>query len=185
MFAQLFVACWVALGIVWLVARLSQKRTAERQDFWGSVSWLPLYLLGFVLLWLGIRGPLDARILPATTAIQATGLLLTITGLVLATWARIILGRNWSATVALKEGHELIQEGPYALVRHPIYTALILMYLGTALALGTGPALLGFLPFAVSFWIKLKAEERLMLKAFGKRYEAYKQAVKALVPGLF
>ncbi len=184
MFAQLFVACWVALGIVWLVARLFQKRIAERQDLWGSVSWLPLYLLGFVLLWLGVRGPLATRILPPTTIIETAGLLLTVAGLVLAVWARIVLGANWSGTVALKKDHELILTGPYALVRHPIYTALILMYLGTVIAIGAASGLLGLLPFTVSFWIKLKAEERLMLKAFGKRYEAYKKEVKALVPGV-
>ena len=81
-----------------------------------------------------------------------------------------MLGGNWSDTVTFKENHELIERGPYGLVRHPIYAALLLMFMGTALAMGTMGGLVGLLFFFLSFLIKYRQEEALMTKHFGDRY---------------
>jgi protein-S-isoprenylcysteine O-methyltransferase Ste14 len=110
---------------------------------------------------------------------------LAVLGLFLALWARGTLGKNWSGTVTFKENHELIERGPYALVRHPIYTAMLLMYLGTALALGRSGGLVGFPILFLSFWIKYRQEEALMLVHFGDQYRAYMKRVRALVPFFF
>jgi protein-S-isoprenylcysteine O-methyltransferase Ste14 len=89
---------------------------------------------------------------------------------------------NWSGNVTFKEGHELIQSGPYRYVRHPIYSALLLMGLGSALyyAQAFGFALLGFA--LVVFAAKMRLEEKLMTEHFGDQYVDYRRRVKALIP---
>jgi protein-S-isoprenylcysteine O-methyltransferase Ste14 len=94
----------------------------------------------------------------------------------------VILGRNWSGVVQLKQDHELIVRGPYSIVRHPIYTGLLLAFLGSALAIGEWRGLLATTIVAGSFWRKLRLEERWLCELFGEQYRAYMQRVKALVP---
>jgi protein-S-isoprenylcysteine O-methyltransferase Ste14 len=84
--------------------------------------------------------------------------------------------------VQLKQDHELIVRGPYSIVRHPIYTGLLLAFLGSALAIGQWRALLATAIVAISFWRKLRLEERWMRELFGDRYVNYMRRVKALVP---
>jgi protein-S-isoprenylcysteine O-methyltransferase Ste14 len=97
-------------------------------------------------------------------------------------WARFALGRNWSGQVTFKQDHELITTGPYALARHPIYTGMILMLLGTSVLVGhTVPfAFTAVLTFTL--WIKSQVEEQLMLKHFPEAYPAYRSRVRALIP---
>jgi protein-S-isoprenylcysteine O-methyltransferase Ste14 len=92
------------------------------------------------------------------------------------------LGKNWSQAVTLKEDHELITSGPYALVRHPIYTGLLLAIVGCALARGEWRGLLAVALAFVALWQKLKLEEKWMRAQFGESYEAYSRRVAALVP---
>jgi protein-S-isoprenylcysteine O-methyltransferase Ste14 len=103
---------------------------------------------------------------------------------VFAIWARLILGRNWSGVITLKERHELIERGPYRVVRHPIYTGILAMIAGTAIALGYFGGFVGSLLVFVSFWVKLKREEDLMLKHFPAEYAAYQRRVKRIIPFL-
>jgi protein-S-isoprenylcysteine O-methyltransferase Ste14 len=114
--------------------------------------------------------------------LDAIGFVLTLLGLSVAIWARLTLGTNWSGTVTFKENHELIQSGPYAVVRHPIYTGLLLMFLGTAFAIGTVGAFLSVPTLFLSFWIKSRQEEALMIDHFGEQYAAYRQRVRAIIP---
>lgn len=103
-------------------------------------------------------------------------------GLIVALWARHALGNNWSARVVLKIDHKLVTRGPYALVRHPIYSGLLLMVTGTATAAGSPVSLLGLLLVMLGACIKLRYEEELMLRAFGESYRAYQRRVKGLIP---
>ena len=107
---------------------------------------------------------------------------LLIAGQLFAVWARDILGRNWSGTVTVKEDHELIQTGPYRLVRHPIYTGLLLALTGSALAQDRWSSVLAVVLVFVSFWIKLLREEAWMRETFGEKYDAYCARTKRLVP---
>jgi protein-S-isoprenylcysteine O-methyltransferase Ste14 len=97
-------------------------------------------------------------------------------------WARVYIGRNWSGTVTLKEGHELIRSGPYALVRHPIYTGLLLAFTGTAIACGDPAAVIGLALVLASFLYKLRIEEGFMRAVFPEQYASYAARVPALVP---
>jgi protein-S-isoprenylcysteine O-methyltransferase Ste14 len=125
---------------------------------------------------------LGKRFLPLTEWPFWVGLSLTAGGLLFTVWARLHLGRNWSGTVTIKQGHELITSGPYAFVRHPIYTGLLLALLGSAIARGDWQGVLAFALAAGALWHKLRLEERWMRDQFGDAYDAYAQRVKALVP---
>ena len=100
----------------------------------------------------------------------------------IAIWARFVLGRNWSGTVTVKQDHELVRSGPYALVRHPIYSGLLLAFLGTAVARGDLAALLGVALAAATLHFKTATEESFMTEQFGAGYMEYKREVKSLIP---
>jgi protein-S-isoprenylcysteine O-methyltransferase len=105
-----------------------------------------------------------------------------VSGLFVTLWARRTLAGNWSSDVTFKQGHELVRTGPYRFVRHPIYTGLLIMSLGTAIENGRLHCWLSIILTGIGFWIKLTQEERLLLRHFPDQYPAYRQQVKALVP---
>jgi protein-S-isoprenylcysteine O-methyltransferase Ste14 len=146
-----------------------------------------LLVIAYLLLINGRRlpYPLNIRVIPGVEVIAWAGVVLCIAGLAFSIWARVTLGRNWSGAVTLKEGHELIERGPYRLVRHPIYTGLITMFVVTVIVLGHVGGIVGALLVLVSFWIKLGDEEKLMLQQFPDQYAAYQQRVKRIIPCVF
>ncbi len=127
-------------------------------------------------------GFLGLRFLPDSTAVEGTGLGITACGIAFAVWARFALGRNWSGEVTIKEEHELVRGGPYALVRHPIYSGILLGLLGTAGYFGEVRGLIAFALFFSGWWLKSRAEEALMIEQFGDEYRQYRREVKALIP---
>ena len=144
-----------------------------------------LYVVGAALIFLTPSlGPLDDRFVPALVEVGAAGWILTAVGMLFSVWARVTLGRNWSASVVLKHGQELISTGPYALVRHPIYTGLLVALTGTALYNGRWRALLGLACFAISFWLKARSEEDLLEGEFGEQYRSYRARTPMLIPSL-
>lgn len=110
---------------------------------------------------------------------------MTAGGLLFSVWGRRHLGRNWSRAVTVKQDHELITSGPYALVRHPIYTGLLLGILGSSVALGQWRGLLAFALVFIALLNKLRLEEQWMRAQFGETYVTYTRRVSALVPYLF
>jgi protein-S-isoprenylcysteine O-methyltransferase Ste14 len=176
--------CWIIFLVVWLFAAASTKPSAYRESRVQRLRYSILLVIAYLLLINGRRltYPLNVRVIPHIEVIAWTGLVLCIAGLAFSIWARVTLGRNWSGAITLKEGHELIQGGPYQLVRHPIYTGLITMFLATVMVLGHVSGIVGALLVSVSFWIKLGDEEKLMLKQFPDQYAAYQQRVKRIIP---
>ncbi|MGC2232882.1 MAG: isoprenylcysteine carboxylmethyltransferase family protein, partial [Candidatus Acidiferrum sp.] len=112
------------------------------------------------------------------------GAALTVAGLLFAVWAREHLGRNWSRSVTIKQGHELITTGPYAVVRHPIYTGILTGFLGMAIAISQVRGFLAFVLVFLALWLKLRMEEKWMHSQFGETYAAYARQTYALVPYL-
>jgi protein-S-isoprenylcysteine O-methyltransferase Ste14 len=106
----------------------------------------------------------------------------TIAGLLIAVWARQHLGANWSRSVTIKQDHQLIVTGPYAVVRHPIYTGILAGFLGSVIALGQVRGIIAFVLVFFVLWYKLRMEEQWMRNQFGVTYETYAQHVAALVP---
>ncbi len=177
----------LALGLIWLLywvlAALSTKPVRQIQPAWQRLLFLAQALLTAVLLgrqrwpdWLQVQliGGGWTRYWIAV-ALGAVGLTVTI-------WARRALGGNWSGSITLKEGHELVQIGPYRRIRHPIYTGILLMMLGTGLAGGRVHGLLAFPIALTALWMKSRVEERWMRAEFGERYAAYRQRSWALIP---
>src|SRR5271155_3923738 len=137
---------WEALGIIWVVGLLWSKRTQERTDVRARVVYGLCTVAGFYLIF-GDRIPegwLHLRLYPPMEWIDELGLALTGLGLAFAVWARIYLGANWSGSVQVKVGHELMRGGPYGWVRHPIYTGLLTAMVGTGLVRGQLRGVLAF-----------------------------------------
>ncbi|HUA78797.1 MAG TPA: isoprenylcysteine carboxylmethyltransferase family protein [Dyella sp.] len=133
--------------------------------------------------WFG-HSALREQFVPHTTLVYALGLALVVLGAALAIVSRMMLGRNWSASVQLKQEHELITVGPYRFIRHPIYTGLLILFLGDAVMVGDWRGLLAVAIVFVSFWRKLRLEEAWLAAHFGEPYQHYQARTKALIPAL-
>ncbi len=142
--------------------------------------WLGFIL--FVAAWVHPFGPVAMR---RTVSLDSAAVAICALGLFVALYSRKLLGAEWSRDVELKQGHKLVESGPYRFVRHPIYAGHLLMGLGTAVASGLLVAFVGLASFAAGFWIKLNQEERLLQRGFPDEYPAYKARVKALIPYVF
>ncbi len=187
MSAHLIVDCmWIALLAVWTVGALTAKRAVRRQSQESRRVQLLLAVSGYVLLFSPLLsvGILGWRVVPGTEVVDGVGLALTVAGFLIAIWARLTLGGNWSSSVTVKQDHTLTIRGPYAYVRHPIYSGLLLAVLGTAIVFGEVRCFLALIVMATGFWIKFHTEESFMEEEFGQQYSAYKERVKALIPGV-
>jgi protein-S-isoprenylcysteine O-methyltransferase Ste14 len=178
---------WLLWILYWFGSALRGRRTVRREPIWQRLNTIATMLVAVLLLgYLGWQlGILDRRFVPDTDAVRWAGLLLTIAGLGITVWARVHLGQFWSARVGLKEGHELIQSGPYEWVRHPIYSGLLLATLGSALVVGANRALLAALVFGLGLTLKARREEKLLSQHFGEAFAQYRQRTGSLVPRLF
>jgi protein-S-isoprenylcysteine O-methyltransferase Ste14 len=107
---------------------------------------------------------------------------MTFAGVAFAIWARLHIGRNWSGTVTIKADHKLIRTGPYAIVRHPIYSGFLTAVLGTAIAIGEVRGLFAFVAAFIGVKLKAGLEEEFMTEQFGDEYVQYQREVKAFIP---
>ena len=179
----LIIACWIIYMGYWGVSALGAKPAAERQSWLSSLAYRGPLGLGGMLLWFPhLPYPLSLALTPHPNFVRAAGAAVCAFGLFVAIWSRRTLAGNWSSSVTFKQGHELIQAGPYRFARHPIYTGILLMCLGTAVARGLLHCWVGFLILCLGFWIKLSQEESLLLRHFPDAYPSYRTRVKALVP---
>jgi protein-S-isoprenylcysteine O-methyltransferase Ste14 len=178
--------CWWLFIIVWGIFAFSVKPAKQRQDLGGRLFTLAFLIVMFMFLDEKIPWPsINTRLWPFNQAVWLTGCVLTGAGLLTAVWARVTLGTNWSATVTLREDHQIVERGPYRFVRHPIYTGILLMIAGTAVVVGS---LGGIIATAICFfghWWKLRVEEALLLKHMPDTYQAYRRRTKALIPFVF
>lgn len=179
----IILGCWIIFLLYWLLSAMRVKPMVERQSVGSALAHrIPL---GFSYLLLADRHwppPMNRLLIPYPNWIMLIGADVCVVGLAVTLWARWTLAGNWSSDVTFKQGHELIQTGPYCFVRHPIYTGLLMMCLGIAFEIGRLRGGLALLLMAVAFWMKLKQEERLMLRHFPNEYPAHRKRVKALVP---
>ena len=183
----LFPALWMAWAFYWWLTSADVKETTRREPLLSRVLHLGPMLVAAAILWsprLPVPG-LNERFMPWAPWEYWAGVAVTLAGLAFAVWARRHIGRNWSAIVTLKQDHELVTSGPYALVRHPIYTGLLFGFLGSAIALGQWRGLLAVAIVYLALLRKYKLEERWMRERFGIAYDAYRARVKALVPFIF
>ena len=177
---------WLAFIVIWWLAAASSKRSVQRQSGGSRLLQSLIVLIGLIFVFnLGqaiTHGWMLRQIVPRTEAWVLAGAALTVAGMLFSVWARAVLGRNWSGRVTIKQDHELISRGPYAFVRHPIYTGMLAALLGTALVYGEARCFAGLLICGFGLWLKSQTEEQFMIQQFGEQYVHYRQRVRALVP---
>jgi protein-S-isoprenylcysteine O-methyltransferase Ste14 len=174
---------WLIGVVYWIVAAQSAKSARTTEPLATRLPFLAQMVVTAILLWPHEwPGWLDLKIIGGGWDRFWIAVAMVTLGLALAIRARRVLGGNWSATVTVKEGHELVQTGPYRRIRHPIYSGILLMILGTGLAGGRVHALLAFPIALLALWLKSRMEERWMIAEFGERYALYKKTSWALIP---
>jgi protein-S-isoprenylcysteine O-methyltransferase Ste14 len=180
--------CWMIFGLYWLVSAFHRKVTKKRETYFQRFGYtVPLLIASYFLFrpearyqsWLGVS------FVPAGIAWRWTGVAITAAGIAFAIWARWHLGSNWSGMVTLKEGHELIRNGPYCFIRHPIYTGILIALLGTSVMIGEVRGLLAVAVGLLSFYIKARREESFLSQEFGPAFVEHRRHTGMFLPKLF
>ena len=176
--------CWIVFAVIWMIAAFWTKQSIYQERGRNLLRYSIPLLIGVYLIFKGPRlsDPLSLRVIPRIDVLAWTGVLLCVGGLLFCILARFTLGRNRSGIVTFKGGHELITRGPYAIVRHPIYTGILMMIFGTVIVFGHIAGIIALPLVFWALWIKLRYEEKLMLEKFPDDYAAYSRRVKRLVP---
>lgn len=183
-------ALWMIWYAYWIVSARKRLRSTEesdvkRESVTSRLGYMALLVVGSALLFWrpGALSP-DRRLWAQTLGSLTLGLTVQALGLAFAIWARLTLGKNWSGRIAIGGSQELVIKGPYRLVRHPIYTGLLLAILGTAVVEGQVRAFVGALLVFAGVAIKLRREEAALQEHFGKAYEEYAKQVPGVAPRL-
>ena len=185
-------AAFAAGFLLFILGLIAARRRAGREAR-GNATRSRRSMLGILVQGCGIGiagfGPVDVALDPlgtrALVEAAAVGVLMAITA-GLFYWASRTMGRNWSIVARTRDDHRLVETGPFALIRHPIYVALFLLTLAMAIAYGHVAQLVYAVPlFVIGSWLRIGEEERLLRAMFGTAYEAYAGRVKRFVPGVF
>ncbi len=187
---------WTLWIVTWMAAAVWANPTIKHVEIREQLLYRVITLLGFALV-LFFVGQSEASFVAGVAAKSivsqrfwalpaAAGwvmVALVAAGFAFAWWARIHLGRLWSGTITRKTDHRVVDSGPYALVRHPIYTGIILASFATAAEKGTATAALGAVLMVIGYWIKAKLEERFLREELGaEAYDSYRRRVPMLFP---
>jgi protein-S-isoprenylcysteine O-methyltransferase Ste14 len=186
-YESFFPVVWIIFLLYWQIKAANTKTTQRIEPAASRILRVFIFLIAIVLL-VTTRIPLPwlyLQLWPVGLWPFWLGAVVTIGGLLFAVWAREHLGRNWSRSVTIKQDHELITTGPYAVVRHPIYTGVLTGFLGMAIAISQVRGFIVLVLICIAFWIKLRMEEQWMRSQFGEAYATYARQTAALVPYLF
>ena len=181
-----FPVVWIVFLLYWQIKAADAKATQRLEPSASRIFRVLVFLIAIVLLSIP-RIPLPwlyIQFWPQGYLPFWMGAAITVAGLLFAVWARAHLGRNWSRSVTIKQDHELITTGPYAVVRHPIYTGILTGFLGMAIAISEVRGFVVVVLIFVVLWPKLRMEEKWMRSEFGETYAAYAEHTAALVPYL-
>jgi len=186
LFAVLLDLPWLTFIIYWIVKASKTRQTARKEPAVSRYGIMLLLVCGYTLIIspYGRVGVLARRFLPVSLTGAIVGLALTWLGIGIAIWARHHLAENWSARVTIKQGHELIRTGPYARLRHPIYSGLDLAALGSAIAIGEWHCSLGVCLLLIAYSIKAKREESMLTQQFGESFQEHRKQTGFLLPRL-
>jgi protein-S-isoprenylcysteine O-methyltransferase Ste14 len=180
----LLIAFWIIFLLYWSVSALSVKKSAG--SVWGQLGIRALIIAALVAIFHAqiFNGP-AAHVVPATGRTASTiGVILAGLGIAFAIWARAHLGRNWGMPRTVKKDPELVTSGPYAYIRHPIYTGVLVAVLGSAFVAGS-VWLVPFLIFSIYFVYSASVEQKHLMKEFPDTYPAYRKRTKMLIPFIF
>ncbi len=195
-YGTVILSSWAAFLIVWAVTAFGVKRDVRRDgsaSVWSS-AWPVRVVVGLLLILMLLRSGrphtppvvFSGRALAfvPSPALGWTAAAIVVVGIGFAIWARFTLGKNWSPRPSMKERHELVTSGPYAYVRHPIYTGMLFAVFGTALT-GSYFAILVLALASLVFLSRIPREEKIMLDLFPSAYPAYQARTKRLIPFLW
>jgi len=178
------IGLWFVFSVYWSIAAKDQAPTRSGESTLSRQAHVIAVNAALLLLILPIPG-LTRRFLPDMLPLVVIGLAIQAASIVLAIWARRHLGSNWSGEVRIANGHELVRSGPYRFVRHPIYTALVGMYIGSGLVSGQVHALVALALVLLAYWRKIRLEEGVLAGAFPGEHERYRRETWAWIPGLY
>jgi protein-S-isoprenylcysteine O-methyltransferase Ste14 len=176
--------CWGLFVVVWIVGALIGGRNGQRQGSANGTLWRIAAVVLAGALYRVARHDLH-RVADHSWWLEIPGLVLLVASTGFTLWARVRLGRMWSASPdTLQEGHELRTEGPYAVTRHPIYSGLLGMILGSVLLNGLGVWLVFLVVGAAVVATRIPIEERLMSRTFPEQYALYRKRTPRIIPGM-
>lgn len=171
---------WVVFWVGWLAAAAGTK--PGRMN-WSRGAGIRVAILAVVLVLIRVKA-LSGHVVNTHLWLGLVGLAIFLAGIGLAVWARLHIGRNWGTPMTRKDDPDLVTSGPYSVVRHPIYSGIILALIGTAVAV----SVIWLIPVAVLgayFVYSARVEERYMTSRFPEAYPEYKESTKMLVPFVF
>jgi protein-S-isoprenylcysteine O-methyltransferase Ste14 len=176
---------WVLWVVSWLVAAIWSDPATKRPAFQAEWLYRILTLAGGFLLF-AYFGRFDAgrfRLWDVSSSIGWVLVAVAVLGFAFTWWARLYLGRLWSSSITKKADHYLVDTGPYAIVRHPIYTGIIAAVVATAVLKGAPTGIVGAILMTFGFWIKAKLEERFLREQLGPdAYDSYRRRTPMLIP---
>ncbi|MGH2832678.1 MAG: methyltransferase family protein [Solirubrobacteraceae bacterium] len=173
-----FAVTWIVFWVYWMISAAGAKKgTRPRLAVFPRLAIIALVIL-FEVVFKGHKRTVDNQVL------HVMGLVLLLSGLGVAVWARVYLGRNWGMPMTRKDEPELVTTGPYQLVRHPIYSGLLLAMLGTALAI-TFYWFSALVVLGIYFIYSATVEEKIMAASFPGAYPSYRAKTKMLIPFVF
>jgi protein-S-isoprenylcysteine O-methyltransferase Ste14 len=179
--------CWIIFILDWSISSLFVKKSLTKRGPWWII-WRAIAAL-FVILFVHYNksGALSffRFSFQSFFSFVIPGSILAALGLFGAVWARINLGRNWSGYVTYKEGQTLVTTGPYKYIRHPIYTSMILMFIGTILYYGSLFVSIFLIILGITFILRTRKEEEIMIRLFGEKYTDYMKRTKRLIPLIY
>ena len=182
--ALAILALWAAFGLSWLAAAFWSGETVKRAGLASEIAYRAILIVGAVIFLIpahGYHGPLRFWYVTRDEAWVCVALMAL--GFGFAWWARIKLGRLWSGQITAKADHSVVDTGPYAIVRHPIYTGILLAVLATMAAKGTLYGVAGAVLIVVGLWMKARLEERWLRQELGAAaYDVYRRRVPMLIP---
>jgi protein-S-isoprenylcysteine O-methyltransferase Ste14 len=182
---MLIAVCWLAWVLIWIgtavIYRPDSGDPSPPNDTWSRRYWLRLLLAAFFIVALRAHHPGGASF---DAALGWLGVAACATGIGIATWARVCLGRNWGMPMTVRARPTLVRSGPYRVVRHPIYSGLLLGAIGSALV--TGPGWLVVVVGAGAYFVvSLRVEENDLASAFPEQYPEYAGHTKRLIPFVY
>jgi protein-S-isoprenylcysteine O-methyltransferase Ste14 len=180
------VGIYCIFAVYWSAAAKNSKPAESSESKASRMFHLIVLNAGVLLLIFSLSIPgFRQQFLPANSVLQGIGIAVELAGFALAVWARRTLGSNWSGEVRIAAGHQLVRTGPYKTIRHPIYTAVLAMYLGILLVSGQVHAIVGLAIIVLAYLRKIRMEETILTAQFGDEFTTWRGESWALLPPIY
>ena len=174
---------WCLVSLYWEAAAKGAAPARSGESSASRAIHVALVNVAALVVFLPLHG--FGRYLPATPLVMSAGLAIQAFGTYLAVWSRRRLGSHWSGAIQIKVNPKLVRTGPYRVLRHPIYSGILAMYLGPAVVTGEWLSLAGVGLATAAYLRKIRLEEATLRVAFGAEYDEYARESWALIPGLY